>query len=191
MKFYMRDPDAAFAGMAGLTLEQIGAYNLIIDRLYALDGLLPDDDAAIARAFHVDIRQWKRVKAELLVKGKIRITTDGMLDANGVRSRRLLANFRSTSAKHAADVRWTNYRKAKEINTAAIQGRNTSKSKSIYSSTNVEAQCADNAAKGWPEAASDNRNTVPKPKPDTATPPRPSTGTAELNATLRAKGWIP
>jgi uncharacterized protein YdaU (DUF1376 family) len=189
MKFYMRDPDAAFAGMAGLTLEQIGAYNLIIDRLYALDGLLPDDDAAIARAFHVDIRQWKRVKAELLVKGKIRITTDGMLDANGVRSRRLLANFRSTSAKHAADVRWTNYRKAKEINTAAMPAGNATYNYNKNSSTNVEVQQADNCGKqGWPEAT-DNSKAVPKPK--APTPPRQSTGSAQLKASLRAKGWIP
>jgi uncharacterized protein YdaU (DUF1376 family) len=191
MKFYPRDPDAFFAGVSGMTFEQIGIYTLIIDLLYSRDGLVPDDDAAMIATLHADPRVWRRVKAELIALGKIRTTTDGMLDANGVANRRLLAEVRSTSARHAVNVRWTNYRKAKEINTAAIQGRNTSKSKSIYSSTNVEAQCADNAAKGWPEAASDNRNTVPKPKPETATPPRPSTGTAELKATLRAKGWIP
>jgi uncharacterized protein YdaU (DUF1376 family) len=190
MKFYWRDPDAFFGGVAKLTLEQIGAYTLIIDRLYALDGVLPDNDAEICRTLHLDPRVWKRLKRELMAAGKIRITTDGLLTANGVDKRLLVANIRSMSARHSANVRWTNYRKAKENNAAAMLSRNASKTKNIYSSTNVEAQCADNGGKGWPEAASDNRKSVPKPKPETATPPRPSTGTAELKAALRAKGWI-
>jgi uncharacterized protein YdaU (DUF1376 family) len=138
MKYYSRDPDAAFAGMAGMNLEQIGAYNLIIDLLYSRDGLVPDDDDEISRILHIDPRVWKRVKGELLAMGKIRTTIDGMLDANGVANRRLLAEVRSTSARHAVNVRWTNYRKAKENNEAVIQARNTS----IITSNNSEISTA-------------------------------------------------
>jgi uncharacterized protein YdaU (DUF1376 family) len=142
MKFYPRDPDAFFGGTAGMTLEQIGAYTLIIDRLYALDGVMPDDDAEMAHALHLDPRLWHRIKNELMAKGKIRVTTDGMLEANGVRSRLLVANMRSTSAKHAADVRWRNYRKTKENNDPLMRPGNASKSISIYSEISSEPEKA-------------------------------------------------
>jgi uncharacterized protein YdaU (DUF1376 family) len=184
MKFYWRDPDAAFAGMAGLTLEQIGAYNLVIDLLYARDGVVPDDDDELARALHLDPRQWRRVKRELMTAGKIRTTRDGMLDANGVASRLLLAKVRSTSAKHAADVRWTNHRKAKEINEAPMRPRNATKTKNIDSSTNSESgagETADGSGEpSWPASSSSKKSSKQKPqgfRPETV-------------ALMRAKGWI-
>src|SRR5215469_15857876 len=111
MKFYRRDPHLALEGMAELTLEQIGAYNLIIDLLYARDGIVFDDDAKIAHMLHRDVRTWRRLKHELMAAGKMRVTLDGRLTANGVDRTRLQAEVRSTSAKHQANVRWENYRK--------------------------------------------------------------------------------
>jgi len=173
MKGYWREPDAFFGGVAGLTLEQIGAYTLIIDRLYALDGVLPDNDTELARAFHVDPRVWIRVKRELIAKGKIRTTREGMLDANGVASRRLLAEVRSTSAKHAADVRWTNYRKSKENNEPLMRARNASLIKDIYSSTSVEAE---QVAAAVDKVAEQSSKAKPTLKP-----------TSELEALVRRK----
>ena len=62
MKWYKRDPNAALAGMAGLTLEECGAYNLVIDAYYARDGHLPDDDYLVSRILHCDPRCWRRLK---------------------------------------------------------------------------------------------------------------------------------
>ena len=182
MKFYPRDPDAFFGGTAGMTLEQIGAYTLIIDRLYALDGVMPDDDVEMAHALHLDPRLWHRIKNELMAKGKIRVTIDGMLDANGVRSRLLVANMRSTSAKHAADVRWRNYRKTKENNDPLMRPGNASKSISIYSEISSEPE----KAKSPKAAEVDNEfdrifKTTPK-----RTQQIPVSG--ELSAKIKA-GW--
>jgi len=183
MKFYWRDPDAAFAGMAGMTLEQIGAYTLVLDRLYALDGVLPDNDAELARALHLDPRLWRRLKAELMSKGKIRVTTAGMLEANGVTNRLLLAKIRSTSAKHAADVRWTNYRKAHEINEPAMRARNASKTKNKKdTSTSVEAEQNQ-------EGVDDGENFGVVVKPSTAGKDPAIPVSTELEAIAKAKGW--
>jgi uncharacterized protein YdaU (DUF1376 family) len=132
MKFYMRNPDAAIAGMNELTFEQIGFYNLLIDLLYARDGVVPDDGAAVAHMLgNRDLRAYRRLKAELIQAGKIRVDNSGMLDANGVRSVRLLAEVRSKSARSAAQVRWSNYQKAKENNDPLMLSRNASISTSI------------------------------------------------------------
>jgi uncharacterized protein YdaU (DUF1376 family) len=133
MKFYPRDPDRFLSGVAGLTLEQIGAYALIIDLLYARDGVLPDDDKAMCSTLHLDPRVWLRVKRELMAAGKIRTTREGMLDANGVASVRLRTEVRSKLAAHAANVRWTNYKNASENNDPVMPASNAIERESIVS----------------------------------------------------------
>jgi uncharacterized protein YdaU (DUF1376 family) len=105
MKFYKRDPDAALAGMAELTLEECGAYNKIIDLLYSRDGLLPDDDTVLRRLLGCHGNQLRSVKAALLRKGKIWIE-DGLLKANRVDSvLKEAGNFSETQRKRAGK-RW-------------------------------------------------------------------------------------
>ena len=172
MKFYMRDPAAAVEGMDGLSLEQIGAYNLLLDHIYCRDGVLADDDDLVARMLHIDRRRWRRLKAELMGAGKLR-TADGMINANGVSSTLLRAKVRSKSAQSAANVRWTNYKKAKQINQTAMLSRNTSINRSIeeYSSTSLEvrAENADRTKEAGEKSA---------------------LGSGELEAIIRGKGWI-
>jgi uncharacterized protein YdaU (DUF1376 family) len=71
LRWYKRDPRAALAGMMGLTLEERGAYNTILDLIYINDGKLPDDSNLLAGWMHVDIRVVKRLRARLLSLGKI------------------------------------------------------------------------------------------------------------------------
>lgn len=85
LRWYKRDPDAALGGMMGLTLEERGAYNTVLDLIYARDDQLPDDDHFVAGWCQVDVRVWKRIKANLIAKKKL-TTCDG-----------LLRNFRATS----------------------------------------------------------------------------------------------
>lgn len=97
MKWYKRDPDAAIAGMIGLTLEERGAYNTLLDLLYSRDGNVVDDDGFMARALECRPQVWRRVKAGLIAKGKIR-ETGGKLTANRVEkelqtARKLIANM--------------------------------------------------------------------------------------------------
>jgi len=86
MKWYKRDPDAAMCGMLGLTMEERGAYNTILDLLYSRDGDVPNDDVFLARAQQCRPQMWRRVRDSLIAKGKIRITDDGKLDANRVQT---------------------------------------------------------------------------------------------------------
>ena len=165
MKFYMREPDAALCGMAGLTLEQIGFYNLIIDLLYSRDGIVPNDNAFIARVFRLDPRRVRRLKTELMARGKIRTTVDGLLTANRVDEVRLQAEVRSKSARHQVNVRWENYRKAKESNGAAIQACNTTTSTIRKKEERVDEK-TENVSYG-----------------------DKSVGSGELEAIVQAKGW--
>jgi uncharacterized protein YdaU (DUF1376 family) len=73
LKWYKRDPNAALQGMAILTLEERGAYNTILDLLYARDGHLPDDERELSRLMHCDIRVWRRVRRRLMDLGKLYI----------------------------------------------------------------------------------------------------------------------
>lgn len=83
MKFYKRDPSAALAGMAELTLQERGAYNTIIDLLYDRDGDLRDDDDIMRRVLGCHGNEWKAVKLKLLAKGKIWVE-DGFWKAKRV-----------------------------------------------------------------------------------------------------------
>ena len=62
MKWYLRDPNAALTGMASLTLEERGAYNTVLDLIYAHDGAVDDNDRFLAGWCRVDIRVWKRIQ---------------------------------------------------------------------------------------------------------------------------------
>jgi len=71
IRWYKRDPDAALAGMAVLTLEECGAYNLILDMIYSREGNLPDDDRSVARWLRCDVRVWRRIRKRLIDLGKL------------------------------------------------------------------------------------------------------------------------
>src|SRR5215469_1903200 len=141
MRFYKREPDNFAGGVGELTLEQIGAYTLLIDLLYARDGLVPNDDVKVARMLHLDIRLWRRMRRELMAAGKIHLTNDGLLTANGVGCRLRSARDLSEVARKSATHRWDLWRLAKKNNDPAMRERNAINSNSkITSSTNVEAE---------------------------------------------------
>lgn len=71
LKWYKRDPNAALHGMIGMTLEERGAYNTILDIIYAHDGAVDDDVAKIAAMSGIDKRIWARLRTRLLELGKI------------------------------------------------------------------------------------------------------------------------
>lgn len=81
MKWYKRDPSAALAGMVGLDAEERGFYNTLLDLLYARDGDVTDELVIKAMACRPQV--WRRVKARLIEKGKVR-ETGAKLTANRV-----------------------------------------------------------------------------------------------------------
>ena len=71
LKWYQRDPRAALTGMMGLSLEERGAYNTVLDLIYCHDGAVDDDARFIAGWLNVDVRIWKRLRERLLSSGKL------------------------------------------------------------------------------------------------------------------------
>jgi uncharacterized protein YdaU (DUF1376 family) len=83
LPWYKRDPDAFIRGCADgqLTLEEVGAYTLLIDEMYRRGGPLRDDGRAIAGLLRCDLRVWTRIRSALIRKGKI-YETLGMFLSN-------------------------------------------------------------------------------------------------------------
>jgi uncharacterized protein YdaU (DUF1376 family) len=81
MKWYKRDSDAFAFGTIGLSLEEVGAYTLILDAMYSRRSPLPDDDFYLRRILHnCHQNKWKKIKRGLIAKGKLWIL-DGTIHA--------------------------------------------------------------------------------------------------------------
>jgi uncharacterized protein YdaU (DUF1376 family) len=78
LHWYKRDPVAALEGMSNLSLEERGAYDTVLDLIYARDGQVDDDDRFIAGWCRCDVRVWKRIRATLIRLGKL-YAIDGTL----------------------------------------------------------------------------------------------------------------
>ena len=114
IKWYKRDPHAALEGMMGLTLEERGAYNTVLDLMYAHDGRLPNNDREIASWLRVDIRRWRRIRKRLIEKEKLYIY------ASELHNRKVdevceNALRRVALASEAANKRWADYNKIKGV----------------------------------------------------------------------------
>ena len=120
MKCYIRDTDAAIAGMIELSLEQCAIYNRLIDVLYNRDGLVPDHDGMVARMIHVDVRIWKRIKRELQTHGKVWSNSDGFLRVPRFDKTMDEAKIRSRSAEDQANFRVHLSQKANDFNAATM-----------------------------------------------------------------------
>ena len=113
LKWYKRDPRAALLGMMGLTLEERGAYNTLIDLIYMADGALPDNAQIICRLLGTNKRGWKRIRDGLIAKGKIYLNGNQLhneradcetSDALGRVARRTRQSLGQTFTKHSVKV---------------------------------------------------------------------------------------
>jgi len=106
LKWYKRDPVAAIEGMAVLTLEERGAYNTVLDLIYAHDGAFVDDDRLIARHYlHVDVRRWRRIRKRLLDLEKLYVLGTNVRNARADREVDS-ARLRVLSAANAGKASW-------------------------------------------------------------------------------------
>ena len=81
LPWYKRDPDAFITGCVNgnLTLEEVGAYALLIDEMYRRGGPLVDDPRHGCAYLRCDPRVWIRLRASLIRKGKIYATSGGLI----------------------------------------------------------------------------------------------------------------
>lgn len=105
MKWYARDPHRAIEGMTELTLEECGAYNLLLDHSYARDGDLPDDAALICRILRCHGHKWNAIRGKLISKDKAKIL-GGKIVLNGVENTLKTARIFSENQSKRAAKRW-------------------------------------------------------------------------------------
>lgn len=116
LKWYARDPRAALTGMMELTLEERGAYTTILDLIYAHDGELEDNNAVLPW-LRVKAQTWRRLRAQLLSKGKLYVR-DGCLRNERADEEVRKALTKWMIATKAADQRWATHREIKELQDA-------------------------------------------------------------------------
>jgi len=58
-------PDAHIADTAGLTLEEQGAYRLLMDHMWIKGGKLKDNDKELARLLRISVKKWQKLKPKL------------------------------------------------------------------------------------------------------------------------------
>jgi uncharacterized protein YdaU (DUF1376 family) len=114
LKWYKRDPKAALHGMIGLTLEEKGAYNVILDLIYINDGRVLDDPKQICVWLNCDPRRWKRIRAALIDAGKLYIH-GGYLRNERADDEALQAIRRVQVSVEAANKRWSEYNEIKRL----------------------------------------------------------------------------
>ncbi|KGB27681.1 hypothetical protein GS16_02420 [Candidatus Liberibacter solanacearum] len=69
--WYKRYPADFISGVLELTLEQKGAYSIIIDLMYDRGGAVPDNDKYIAGVCGCSIRKWRSIRIVLEKANKI------------------------------------------------------------------------------------------------------------------------
>jgi uncharacterized protein YdaU (DUF1376 family) len=127
LKWYKRDPRAALIGMMGLTLEEAGAYNKILDLIYIHDGAVADDADYLCRTLNCTPRTWKRIKARLLELGKLYVYAGCLrnerADVEVLNAQRLVQ-----TATISINKRWATYNEIKRLrDTNVIQPTSTKK----------------------------------------------------------------
>ena len=105
LRWYKRDPRAALIGMQSMTLEQIGAYNLILDLLYIHDGAIVDHPRQMCRWLGVSTARWQQLRTALIARNKIYVLGGNLRNE---RVDRELADAQRMAAKRqaAANARW-------------------------------------------------------------------------------------
>lgn len=76
--WYRRFPDNFIGGTVGLSLEEKGAYSLILDLMYVRGGPIPDEPRYIAGVCNCSVRKWTAIRQRLIDVGKI-VVADGYL----------------------------------------------------------------------------------------------------------------
>lgn len=96
--WYKRYSSDFIAGTVGLTLEQKGAYSLILDVIYDRGGPVPDDARYWAGLCGCSVRKWNTIKTQLAAMGKI-VVSEGMI--SNFRAEKEIENSQRTAEKHA------------------------------------------------------------------------------------------
>jgi len=115
MKWVAFDPHRYIEGIVELTLQEVGAYQILITHAYARDGDLPDNPEMICRMLRCHGHTWRAIKAALVAKSKIEIL-DGKIVPNGVQNTLKSAAKVSEKQSKNSSKRWQKFKKDSGIN---------------------------------------------------------------------------
>ena len=102
-KWVKWDPRAWLVGTSGLSLEERGAYDTILNLLYCRGGAVPDDDRANAHQLGIDLRVWRRLKGRLVALQKLS-TANGKITNERVSAELTSAELRYVSSSQAGTI---------------------------------------------------------------------------------------
>lgn len=94
--WYKRYPSDFIAGALGLTLEEKGAYSIVLDLIYDRGRPIADDARYIAGVCGCSVRRWKAIRKRLIETGKI-VAADGVISNS--RAEKMLEKSQTTARK--------------------------------------------------------------------------------------------
>ena len=74
MRWYKRYGSDFVQGTLELTLEQKGAFSLLLDLIYNMQKPIPDNDRWLAGICGVSLRKWRSIRQALIDLGKIYVS---------------------------------------------------------------------------------------------------------------------
>lgn len=160
--WYRRFPDNFIAGTVGLSLEEKGAYSLLLDLMYVRGGPVPDEPRFIAGVCGCSVRKWNAIRQRLLDLGKIS-SNDGFLTnhraevelENAAKTARNLAENGAKGGEKSAENRAA----AKKFNGLAQAGLKHTRASLHQNSIKEGRACANDQTDGsvsvdrWKEEA--------------------------------------
>jgi uncharacterized protein YdaU (DUF1376 family) len=97
--WYKRYASDFISGTLRLSLEEKGAYSLILDLIYDRGGPIPDDPRYIAGVCGCSVRKWNAIRNRLLEMGKIEISAAGITNSRADKEIENAAKFSDERAE--------------------------------------------------------------------------------------------
>lgn len=97
LPYHKRYHGDALTGFMALSLEERGAYQTLLDMIYDRGGPLIDNERLLAGYMNCSTRKWRQLREQLIEKGKICLTRDGLISNS--RARKEIENASKTQRK--------------------------------------------------------------------------------------------
>lgn len=103
LPYYPRYPRDFFEGTVGLTLEEKGAYSLIIDLIMMMgERGLPDDPGFISGHLGCSVRKWNSIRERLISAGKIAVNLGIISNSRADKEKIIQRKSRDKNAENRA-----------------------------------------------------------------------------------------
>jgi uncharacterized protein YdaU (DUF1376 family) len=174
LPYHKRYHSDALAGMMPLTLEERGAYNTLLDMMYDRGGPLIDNERLLAGYMNCSVRKWRQVREDLLAKGKISITRDGLISNS--RARKEIENQSKTHRKL--------------IESGAKGGRTRAEKDKLSNENSETGQGRLEAGLSDPQANARVTEARSQKLEEEKNPPKPPALPADVRSVMEAGGFI-